>query len=169
MLESFRITKYNPKNRNEKGHYLVDEWTSFSDVWKNVTFEEYITIENKYIECVEKCMQIVNIKNLVLKKYEENTSFYLINQFWLDEKVYNSLHENINVCINDIPTVIRAILRGNCWWKLSWDKNFFIHFGWDYYMFIGFKSSKKLKQKVLNLNIEGLYIEEFRSPYLKSL
>lgn len=54
-LTANRIMKYDPLKRNEKGAYLEDEWTSFSDVGKVfsgvvLTLDEYQEMESKYVE-----------------------------------------------------------------------------------------------------------------------
>jgi hypothetical protein len=48
---SWRVTKYKPDFRDERGAYLRDEWTSLSEVGKSfggvkLTFEEYRKIED---------------------------------------------------------------------------------------------------------------------------
>ena len=48
-MYSWRIAKYNPKYRNNKGAFVKNEWTSFSDIdkifnGKKLTLENYIKI-----------------------------------------------------------------------------------------------------------------------------
>ena len=50
MKNEYRITKYNPKFRNNIGHYLRDEWIDYSEIGKffmdeEFTYEEYIKKE----------------------------------------------------------------------------------------------------------------------------
>ena len=50
----WRITKYNPAFRNEKGAYLKNEWISISDVGKSfdgkiLTLPEYQKAEDAYV------------------------------------------------------------------------------------------------------------------------
>ena len=47
----YRISKYNPKFRDEDGFYTRKEWTSISDIGESfdgseVTIHEYLEIEN---------------------------------------------------------------------------------------------------------------------------
>lgn len=51
-MMNYRISKYNPKYRDEHGIYTRDEWTSISDVGEyfngyEVTMEEYLDTENR--------------------------------------------------------------------------------------------------------------------------
>lgn len=54
----WRITKYNPKYRdNNTGYYLKDEWTFYSQIGgefegKIFTRKEYLKIEDTYIQSV---------------------------------------------------------------------------------------------------------------------
>lgn len=33
-MKKYRISKYNPCNRDEQGRYIINEWTSYSDIGK---------------------------------------------------------------------------------------------------------------------------------------
>ena len=38
---NYRVTKYNPAYRNEKGWYMRDDWTDYSEVVKTGAKSEY--------------------------------------------------------------------------------------------------------------------------------
>lgn len=64
---SYRITKYNPANRNDSGNYCGDDWTSISDVGKFYngelfTIEEYLRVENLYVCAVKKYMEYTHVR-----------------------------------------------------------------------------------------------------------
>lgn len=72
---AWRITKYNPENRNEMGHYLIDEWTAYSDIGKNIngkrlTYAEYLTVENAYINAISLFMDCNNVTELSVFREE---------------------------------------------------------------------------------------------------
>lgn len=168
MLSSYRVTKYNPQNRNEKWFYKdLNEWTSIYD-FKERDKNQYINIENMYIEIVKKFMDLNNISFLTIKNYEEKDKYEEIKfKIWISKKNFEKIKNNTIISMNEIPTLIRLILRENLWCKLIWNRNFFIHFWYDLYMFIWFKYSKKIEEKIKNINIDNIYIEKFRSPYLR--
>lgn len=168
MLHSYRITKYNPENRNEKWFYnIVNEWTSIYD-FKDNNINQYIEIEDMYIETVKKFMEINKINFLTIKNYEKKDDYKDIKfKLWINKQNYEIIKNNIIISINEIPTLIRLVLRENIWCKLSWNRNFFVHFWYDLYMYIWFRHSKKIEEKIKNLHIDNIYIEEFRSPYLR--
>ena len=35
-MKKYRITKYNPIYRDDEGKYLIDEWTSYTDIGKKI-------------------------------------------------------------------------------------------------------------------------------------
>ena len=152
-MKQYRVTKYNPAYRNNDGSYSNKEWTSFSDVGNSVTEDEYINIENSYIESALKFLEEYNVTTLSIKELEnsgncEEPGIKLVNGEALD---LESLHK-----------VIRNILREKYWAKLESD-NAFIHLGWDYYMYIGVPNeANKAKEYAVS---KGLFVEEIQSPY----
>lgn len=172
---SWRITKYNPKYRNEKDEYQKDEWTSCHDIGKlydgkEFTVDDYMAVENAYIDTVLSFVNGVNIKTLTVKYLEKhndnNIKFHKIPLIYTEEMIelFKRVHEGTVLEIRDIGHLCRLVLREQLWCKLENDNKMFIHFGYDYYMYIGCLSKPK---RVINL-IEkiGLFIEEFKSPYL---
>lgn len=168
MLKSYRITKYNPDKRNKDWHYLdFKEWTSISD-FENENIAQYYKMEDKYIQIIIKIMEIYNITSLIIKNYEKRDKYNDITfKEWISQEIFENISNNKTILLNDIPTIVRSILRENIWCKLQWERNFFIHFWWDFYMYIGFRDSKKIVEKLKNINTTDLFIEEFRSPYLR--
>ncbi len=72
---TYRITKYNPKKRNEEGHYLdSSDWTSISDIgnpaYNNLTFEDYESMETAYVESIKLILDEKNIKELDINEIE---------------------------------------------------------------------------------------------------
>ncbi len=58
----------------------------------------------------------------------------------------------------------RLILREDMWCKFESD-NVSIHFGYDYYMYIG--SNASCDSVIEQIRLNGLFVEPYRSPYLK--
>ena len=151
-VTEYRITKYNPTNRINDV-YMVDEWTSFSDIGKvfagTVLSEDvYMKTEQAYIDC---CMELIE-KAKVSKFYIKQAEYYTEN-ICFPSSVSNA---------QEIRGVITACLREQCWLKLISD-DFFIHFGYDYYMYIG--SSLPTESVIEAATHHGLYCEQYSSPY----
>lgn len=169
---SFRITKYNPQYRDLSNRYTLDEWTAVSDVGKiyqnkKFTFEEYLQVESAYINAVMIIMDFLGVDFLHITHLEKKEVVPL-NIFYCSSslrKMYQSLHGEQKLNKEEIIEVMQLVLREFIWCKLESQK-MFVHFGWDYYMYIG---TPKELSKLLIQQIEksGLYVEEFYSPYLE--
>lgn len=159
MKFQYRVTKYNPQYRDERsGGYLLDEWTSICDIGKVfngevVTKEEYDFVEDAYVKSVLSFMDDMDIQALKLISLE-NTRNYKDDRLTIeDNKFYNKA---------EIEILTRLILRGEIWTKLIHD-NMFVHFGYDYYMYIGVN---KMPSEALDISAGlGLFPENFSSPY----
>ena len=155
MKYEFRITKYNPSLRNESGHYLIDEWTEFTDIGKSfngaiLTHNEYRKIEVKYINAAIMMLAEAGIEDMMIESLENHQG-------------NKDIQNNQLVAIGQIPVVIKSILRNKYWCKLRAPRRAFLHFGWDYYMYVGV--SRPLNESPLKITNTGLFIEKYNSPY----
>ncbi len=167
-MYSYKITKYCLKNKIEKNCF--DEWTSISDIGKKYNgkkflYEDYIKIEDSYIKVISMFINLNNITYVTIDELEKHTSNkeiydeYDIQIEALINKVQNKMQ--INIC--DIDLLARAILREKMWAKLYAEEELYIHFGYDYYMYIG--SKLEPKEEIEHINKLGLEIEKMDSPY----
>ena len=151
-VNEYRITKYNPINRINVA-YMADEWTSFSDIGKVfggtiLSLDAYLKTEQAYIDC---CIELIE-KAKISKLYIKQAEYYC-----------EGIHFSSNISnTQEIRQVITACLREQCWLKLT-SKDFFIHFGYDYYMYIG--SSLPSESVIETVKRYGLYCEQYSSPY----
>ena len=151
-VTEYRITKYNPINRIN-GVYMADEWTSFSDIGKVfgdtiLSQDAYLKTEQAYIDCCIELIEKAKISKLYIKQaeyYTENVRF--------SSSISNT---------QEIRQVITACLREQCWLKLV-AKDFFIHFGYDYYMYVGSVLSREVVAEIATKY--GLFCEEHPSPH----
>lgn len=171
---SWRITKYNPKYRNEKDEYQKNEWTSCYDIGKvydgkEFTVDDYMAVEDAYIYIALSFVNGVNITTLTVKdleKHNDKLKLHATPLIYTKEMIelFERLHEGTVLEIRDIEHLCRLVLREQLWCKLENDNIMFIHFGYDYYMYIGCLSKS---EGVINLIKKiGLFIEKFESPYL---
>lgn len=151
-MNEYRITKYNPQRRIG-GVFIKGEWTSFSDIGKSynnsqLTYEMYQKTENAYIDC---CIELLNRSSVEILSVEQV-------EYYEDGINFPTAVSDIE----EIRQIISSCLRERCWLKLI-AKDFFIHFGYDYYMYIGtvlpFATVDKISIK------HGLFCEPYRSPY----
>lgn len=151
------------------GAYQKEEWSSFSDIGhtfghKKLTYDEYLAIENKYIEAVVLFMDYLKIESLMLSNLEKKDKHLEKNAFY-DQKLattYKKLKIGQHIKKQEISYIIRLTLRENIWCKLE-DELMYVHFGYDYYMYIG--SPESTTSVIQNIEKSGLFVESFESPY----
>ncbi|MEK5464930.1 hypothetical protein MKY64_07940 [Paenibacillus sp. FSL R7-0210] len=178
---NWRITKYNPEYRNNHDQFMKEDWTSFSDIGKPfngeiLTFNDYIKIESKYVNTVSFFISYLEIPYLKVTHLEK----YIHNELELEHKHYQfpyfkhtSDQETFITTIKDETIVdekqtrqlCRYILRDHLWCKLEYNDLFFVHFGFDFYMYIGCNIDCTPLIKEI-LTDTSLYIENCISPYI---
>ena len=151
-MNEYRVTKYNPAKR-VNGLYLENEWSSYYDIGnsfnnKLLTSECYYKVEQNYISFLMHIIRIERIEGVCIKQLEK----YQKVRWKQGQHIKNQ----------EITYLVRDCLREKCWCKLKND-NFYIHFGYDYYMYIGcelnFGVVKSIAEKY------NLFAEEMESPY----
>jgi hypothetical protein len=160
----WRVTKYDPKNRDHNGWYTKDEWTDHSDVGKTfeskkLTFSEYFNVESKYIQAVLLFMECLNIDSL--------KATHLIDKGLYQKKVLidgKKIIDSTSYSPEMVAFIVQSMLRNKFWCKLEYENIMYVHFGWDYYMYIG--SAKACTSTIAKIEAMGLFVEKFRSPYL---
>ncbi len=168
---TYRITKFDPKKRNEEGHFVDNsEWTAISDIgkseYRNVDFEEYEKTETAYAESIKLILNEKNITSLKIDSLELRDTFE-------DFEIYrkNGRLKNIDIDFNNeidilengttlnltqIQKMIRLILRETIWMNLLGSK-FKITFGYDYHMYV--ECSEFEKSTINRIEKMGLFVE----------
>lgn len=172
-MKKYRITKYDPQNRNTQGEYLFDHWTEISDVGKIlegqlITEVEYLRIERDYINAVleilkDQKQEYLRLVSFNKKRFEESLKINLSE--WFHELSFENieLFEDKKINIKEIPTVIKLNLRGYLDTTIEIIDKYYIQFGNDFYMYVG---TPDLSQKAIaKINSTSVFIEEFQSPY----
>lgn len=121
MMRHWRITKYNPLYRDNRGAYKKDEWISYDDIGR--TFDGVVLSKNTYEEMearyIAAAMHFVGEAQL---EYLEAVGVEA-------RKKVDALSEGKNVDIADLPNIIREIFRNRIWCKLERYPIFYLHFG----------------------------------------
>lgn len=156
-MQQLRITKYNPCQRNAQGHYLLNEWTEFSDIGKEfekgvLTTEQYENVESKYIESALGFLTEAGIGYLRARSVENHQNFS------------DAPAEGERIATADLKAAFRNVLRNKYWCKFEAEHGF-VHFGYDFYMYIGTSVDCEAAQK--SAVLRGLFVEQFNSPYLE--
>lgn len=118
------------------------EWTDFSEVGKKIgnkvfTLEEYIQVENSYINAINEILCRLNIDEIYIKDYTENS---------VKLKSYNGSV----ISIKDSNKLMRRILQNDLTHCIFYyPKKIRITFGFDYYMYITCNINKNVMTKIL--------------------
>jgi hypothetical protein len=136
---------------------------------KIFTTSEYLNVESKYAEAINLIIEKIDISFLLIIEIEkwkrklkiENFNSIYNKSFFL---IYKKLKNEYRIEKNELDIVIKLILRGNIWGKLIFKDSFFVHFGYDYYMYVGCK--KDISDIIKKIELLGLYVEDYKSPYL---
>lgn len=155
-LNAWRISKYNPRYRDECGRYLKDEWTSYHDIGKVyegkiLTIAEYKEMEERYIETIIDIIERTGAQALQIKNVEKYRSMEeILNGRKIVEKEW--------VEGDYLKEILRQCLRENMWCSLENDM-ISVQVGYDYYVHVytllEFQEMAKLVQK------RGLFIEKY--------
>lgn len=154
MIE-YRVTKYNPALRDVRGAYTVNEWIRVQDIGREfngvvLSDSEYCRVEQTYIDSALAFLKEGGLASLRVEGLE-NPKRLLLN-----------VEEGSVVPIEQVSDLIRQILREEFWCRLEAGGGF-LHFGWDYYMYIGVPNRCVVAEQLAETL--GLYPEEFASPY----
>lgn len=167
----YRISKYNPKFRDEDGCYTREEWTSISDVGEyingvKVSLQEYLDTESKYIKALNSILNDLNIKHLYVMELEKQddtiNNDYVFEGFTMNViDTVKSLKEGQELNREKINYVIQATLREIFWCGLySRTTHIIIKPGYDFYInVICPQLSQNVIESISNL---GLYIEKIK-------
>ncbi|WP_343338335.1 hypothetical protein [Terrisporobacter petrolearius] len=169
-MMKYRISKYNPKYRDENGIYTRDEWTSISDIGEyfngyEVTMKEYSDIENRYVEAIDIILEYFKIKYLYIMELEneENIVNDIDDDFCQNDiDMIDFIKEGQELNIKEIKYVIRLTLRERFWCGLySKTTHIIIKPGYDFYINI---ISPELPQYIINrINELGIYLEKINN------
>ena len=145
----WRVTKYNPKFNG-----------------KEFTLDEYLRVEAAYINSVLKFMEESNVDSLrVLQLESDRLEEEKISPLYEKEFEKLILKEDAVLNKDEIHLICKMVLRNLIWCNL-YSKEFFVHFGWDYYMYIGSNVNCLTAMKFTTNN--GLFVERCTSPYFIS-
>lgn len=166
----FRTTKYDPKLRSPNGAYARDEWTSVTDVGRvylgrAVELSDYRSVEEAYVETARRFLAQSQIRCLRIMDLESKIDNCDLLPSALVEETraqLDAVEDGRVICDEHLEWVIRLVLREVIWCRLESEKEgFYIHFGYDYYMYIG---SSRMRSHPPTLP-RGMFAELFESPY----
>jgi len=173
-MNTWRLSKYDPRFR-KRGAFQLDVWTSVSDIGKSfegkvLTVEEYLRTENQYVSVISSFLKETQVSSLVVTALEKHFPDGPIERLDSSDPLLDPLAEITSILegdtlsLSEIETVCRLSLREFLWCKLENDELAYVHFGYDYYVYLG--SASDCPQTREYASSIGLFMERFPSPYL---
>jgi len=154
-VNEYRVSKYNPAFRDRAGAYTKVDWTGFKQIGQTfsgvlLTSDEYERVEESYAQAALSFLRESGLPSMTVHGLENSRRQPL------------DFQNNSILPLDRIDEIIRRILREEFWCRLE-GSNSFVHFGWDFHMYIGVPHPcPAAERKAAEL---GLYVEEFTSPY----
>ncbi len=157
-MHEFRVTKYDPAKRDQHGVYQTDEWIMFSQLGKEcdgvvLTLQEYERVEAAYIQAALAFLEEVGVNELQVCGLENARMGFVDDRRWTERETLTT---------ERLPSVFRAVLRDQIWCRFEHRTGVFVHFGWDYYRYIGVPTPCPTAQGIAR--DLGLFVETFESP-----
>jgi hypothetical protein len=154
MLQ-YRVTKYDPANRDASGSYLVDEWIMIQEIGQEVggkvlTEAEYQRVESAYARVAVAFMREAGIEVLTVNDLENHGETPL------------SIGNGSSLDLTRVRQAVRRMLRKHFWCRLLAEEAF-VHIGYDYYMYLGVP--RECPRAIALAGKLGLFVEPFVSPY----
>ncbi len=170
-MPKYRISKYDPKNRDSTGHYLRKEWTSCFDIGKifdGKLFkkEEYLRTEKLYIEVVLEILKNKNSQFLITRDVEHNFTVekvaYNLSSVGLtlseqEKTVLKTLQPSQKITRSQLPVFLALILRECFGCGLTVPDVLDVEFGYDYYIYATVESIAE--ETIEKFAQEGIFIE----------
>ncbi len=163
-MYSWRVTKYDPVNRDTDGRYLDDqEWICYSEVGKKVSLEEYQETEQMYVNAIRSFMDEMGLEQayvIALEQWKDEVqkqnASEMLSRIWIGKRIP----------LEEIQQLASLTLRNAIWCKIAFKRQFFVHFGYDFYMYIG--AGRECTKAIDEVTKSGLFVEECASPYQSS-
>ncbi|GAA2811490.1 hypothetical protein RMN57_28650 [Kitasatospora sp. CM 4170] len=154
-MTQYRITKHSPEQRAG----ATPSWTSFSDIGESFGGEQlteaaYAETEEGYLSAIRQFAAVQGVTALKVDGLE----MYPESSWW------QRVSEGDSLSLYEAIELSRSILHEDfVWCRLFAGSEFFVHFGYDFYMYVGV--SNPAEGIVASIRRAGLYVDEFESPY----
>jgi len=153
-MNKYRISRYNPKYRDINDVFLLNTWTSWSDIGEkyeeygnnSLTLKEYLLTETQYVKVILAILKSKNIKKLTIQELEKYKTVFESEELLKSKNIFlnqnekyilSSISNNKEYDLKNIETVITLILR-DCFWCIlkAVNSNLYVRFGYDLYVYI---------------------------------
>lgn len=126
------------------------------------TWNDYKRAEDGYVASVRLLLEAGRVDSLSVQDLSFNRPGHEVAYRDLRPTSELGPVEGQSVVGPMIDDFVRHNLRETFWCRLVHADRFFIHFGWDYYMYVGLETSSEIDDLVPP---PGIFFELYESPY----
>lgn len=174
-MHEWRVTKYDPRHRDASGAYRAEDWTSWSDIGRQfggaeLTLADYLATEDRYVAAALAFFRAAGVPTVTVEDCEtvadpppREVALGLADLL----REGPPLADGMRLREPDLARACRLVLRELAWCRFEAPGRFFLHVGYDYYMYVG--SRADLPDAREQARLLGLFVEPFPSPYLPRL
>ena len=121
-----------------------------------------MAVENAYVDIASQLASLAHMTRLRVTALETGDGAGVDELPFAAEisAQISTLADGVWVKAERLGLIVRANLRELVWCKLEGPNGFYLHFGYDYYMYVG--GEGVTRQTACP---EGIFLEEFESPY----
>ncbi|MDP9222300.1 MAG: hypothetical protein M3P18_00305 [Actinomycetota bacterium] len=150
LTNQSRLTKYDQSLRDSTGAFTGDDWTSVTDIGETfggvrLTLAAYLDIGARHLHVIASFLEESAVTAVTALGVENAKG-----QFPVSEGQTLSPIQAIEL--------VRAMLRDEVWCRLQDGDGFYIHVGWDYYVYVG--SDRPCERSVKLARQLGLFIDQ---------
>jgi hypothetical protein len=167
MNAAFRVSRYDPALRDREGRFTGSAWTSATDIGrvfdgKQLTVTDYREAEDRYVRAVLAFASCTE-ERLTLLDVEHHGGQNSLERAGISPLTYDDLTSGDQLSAETLARVARLCLREVIWCRAEGSNGFYLHFGYDYLMYLG--GCADFSPALQAARDDGLYVERRRSPY----
>jgi hypothetical protein len=129
-----------------------------------VTCSEYLQVETSYVQALKRFLEASRLKTLRVADLQVNEIGGSSIPCELADETrahVGIVVDGLSVCGRELDWVVRLALREALWCRLKGEGRFYIHFGYDYYVYVGSDELNPIPPPMP----PGIFAEVFESPY----
>ena len=146
----------------------MEDWSSFSEIGRDfggqqLTFEQYLIAENAYADAANSFFAEANLDFVTVVHCDMLPEIGIAARLKGIALTPAILKTGSVISRGDLADIVRLNLREVIWCKLAAKNQFYLDFGWDFYMYVG--SASPSVSAIQMAESHGLFVESMQSPY----
>lgn len=159
MRYEYRLSKYDPRLRDELGYYTREEWTHFAQVGTivgkhRVSARQYEKVEQAYLTSIREMLGEGGVVSLQLKRLRIIPAHRVRLAAWSRRRT---------IPLSLVEKISQLALRDSIEVQLASPRRAYVHFGYDFIVYLGLSCATPAA--ITAARQRGLFVEKCPSPY----